>query len=63
MADMNILITVCIAYVAFLFAVAFLADRRARQASSPAMSWDDTLGLMRALDRWRAEVGMRYDGE
>ncbi|MGK0189486.1 MAG: putative dehydrogenase [Verrucomicrobiales bacterium] len=35
----------------------------ARQAASPAMSWDDTLGLMRALDRWRAEIGLRYEGE
>ena len=35
----------------------------ARQAESPAMSWDDTLGLMRALDAWRAEIGLRYDGE
>jgi len=29
-----------------------------RQA--PAMSWDDTLGNMRLLDRWRAEVGLTY---
>ncbi len=35
----------------------------ARQAASPAMSWDDTLGLMRALDAWRSEIGLRYDGE
>ena len=35
----------------------------ARQAASPAMSWDDTLGLMRALDHWRAEIGLRYEGE
>jgi predicted dehydrogenase len=26
---------------------------------SPAMSWGDSLGNMRALDRWRAEVGLR----
>ncbi|MDQ2733195.1 MAG: Gfo/Idh/MocA family oxidoreductase [Armatimonadota bacterium] len=32
-----------------------------RQA--PAMTWDDTLGNMRLLDRWRAEVGLVYDME
>jgi aryl-alcohol dehydrogenase-like predicted oxidoreductase len=30
----------------------------ARQA--PAMSWDDTLGNMCALDRWRAAIGLEY---
>lgn len=30
-----------------------------RQA--PAMSWDDSLGNMRLLDRWRAEVGLYYE--
>jgi predicted dehydrogenase len=34
---------------------AHLADRQA-----PAMSWDDTLGNMLLLDRWRAEVGVVY---
>jgi predicted dehydrogenase/aryl-alcohol dehydrogenase-like predicted oxidoreductase len=34
-----------------------------RQAPSPAMSWDDTLGNMRALDRWRREVGMVFESE
>jgi hypothetical protein len=34
---------------------AHIADRQA-----PAMSWDDTLGNMRLLDRWRAEVGVVY---
>ena len=33
---------------------AHIADRQA-----PAMSWDDTLGNMRLLDRWREEIGMR----
>lgn len=33
----------------------------ARQA--PAMRWDDTLGNMRALDAWRAAIGLRYDWE
>jgi predicted dehydrogenase len=30
----------------------------ARQA--PAMSWDDTLGNVRVLDSWLAEVGVKY---
>ena len=33
----------------------------ARQA--PAMSWDDTIGNMETLDRWRAEVGLVYEQE
>ncbi|MCH2061505.1 MAG: Gfo/Idh/MocA family oxidoreductase [Verrucomicrobiales bacterium] len=32
----------------------------ARQACSPAMGWDETLGLMRALDAWKAEIGLSY---
>jgi hypothetical protein len=27
------------------------------------MSWDDTLGNMRALDAWRAVAGLAYDVE
>jgi len=34
-----------------------------RQAPSPAMSWDDTLGNMRALDLWRESIGLTYDAE
>jgi predicted dehydrogenase len=30
----------------------------ARQA--PAMSWDDSLGNIRLLDQWRAEIGLAY---
>jgi predicted dehydrogenase len=30
---------------------------------SPAMSWADSLGNMRTLDRWRGEIGLRYEGE
>ena len=41
--------------------VAANLDRR--QAPSPAMSWDDTLGNMKALDRWREAVGLAYDFE
>ncbi|HUV04171.1 MAG TPA: aldo/keto reductase [Armatimonadota bacterium] len=33
------------------------------QAPSPAMTWDDTLGNMRTLDRWRLAIGMTYDAE
>ncbi|WP_115849571.1 aldo/keto reductase [Thermasporomyces composti] len=33
----------------------------ARQA--PAMSWDDTLGTMAVLDRWRAAIGLTYPDE
>ncbi len=31
--------------------------------SPPAMSWDDSLGNMRALDLWRESVGLVYDRE
>ncbi|MCJ7752548.1 MAG: aldo/keto reductase, partial [Armatimonadetes bacterium] len=34
-----------------------------RQAAPPAMTWDDTLGNMKALDAWRAEIGLLYDME
>ena len=34
-----------------------------RQASPPAMTWDDTLGNMRALDAWRAAIGLVYEME
>jgi len=36
---------------------------KARQATLPAMSWGDTLGNMVVLDRWRAELGLRYKSE
>ena len=39
------------------------ANLAKRQAPSPAMTWDDTLGNMRTLDRWRAEIGLVYDAE
>ena len=32
-----------------------------RQA--PVMGWEDSLGNMKALDRWRAAVGMKYEFE
>jgi predicted dehydrogenase/aryl-alcohol dehydrogenase-like predicted oxidoreductase len=34
-----------------------------RQASFPAMTWNDTLGNMQTLDRWRESIGMIYDSE
>jgi predicted dehydrogenase/aryl-alcohol dehydrogenase-like predicted oxidoreductase len=34
-----------------------------RQAASPAMSWEDTLGNMRVMDRWRAAIGLVYEAE
>jgi predicted dehydrogenase len=33
------------------------------QRQAPAMTWEDTLGNMRTLDRWRAELGVVYDME
>ena len=34
-----------------------------RQALSPAMSWDDTLGNMKTLDAWREQIGLTYEME
>lgn len=34
-----------------------------RQAPSPAMSWDDTLGNIKTLDAWRESIGLTYDME
>ncbi len=34
-----------------------------RQAPSPAMSWNDSLGNMKTLDAWRAQIGVVYDSE
>lgn len=33
------------------------------EADAPAMTWDDTLGQMHTLDRWRAEIGLTYPQE
>jgi predicted dehydrogenase len=41
--------------------VAVNIDRR--QAAPPAMTWDDTLGNMKTLDRWRESIGLTYDPE
>ncbi|HEV2107880.1 MAG TPA: aldo/keto reductase [Thermomicrobiales bacterium] len=37
---------------------AHLNDRQA-----PAMTWDDSLGNMQTLDRWREQIGLVYDQE
>jgi len=34
-----------------------------KQASAPAMSWNDSLGNIRLLDAWRAQIGVEYDIE
>jgi predicted dehydrogenase len=39
---------------------AHLADR---QAPAPCMTWDDSIGNMRTLDRWRVGVGLRFENE
>ncbi len=36
---------------------------KARQAASPAMSWNDSLGNLKALDGWRESIGLVYDAE
>lgn len=33
------------------------------ERQSPAMNWQDTLGNMQTLDRWRAAIDMVYDAE
>jgi predicted dehydrogenase/aryl-alcohol dehydrogenase-like predicted oxidoreductase len=40
---------------------AILAGKK--QASSPAMSWGDSLGNLRALDQWRESIKLAYDSE
>lgn len=34
-----------------------------RQAETPAMCWDDSLGNMKTLDLWRQAIGLIYDME
>jgi predicted dehydrogenase/aryl-alcohol dehydrogenase-like predicted oxidoreductase len=34
-----------------------------KQAAAPAMSWKDSLGNIRLLDAWRAQIGVEYDIE
>jgi predicted dehydrogenase/aryl-alcohol dehydrogenase-like predicted oxidoreductase len=49
------------AYEADVFGNALLSGKK--QAPSPAMSRDDTLGNIRTLDAWRNEIGLVYDFE
>ncbi len=35
----------------------------AGRTQSDAMSWDDSMGNMQTLDRWREAVGLRYEAE
>lgn len=39
------------------------ANIKRRQAPPPAMTWDDTLGNMKTLDRWREAIGLVYEFE
>jgi len=39
------------------------ANVERRQAPPPSMSWEDTLGNMKALDAWRAAIGLVYESE
>lgn len=41
----------------------FAAGIDGRRAAFPAMSWEDTVGNMRALDAWRRAVGVVYASE
>ena len=34
-----------------------------REVAPPAMTWDDTLGNLRALDLWRQSIGLVYGTE
>ena len=34
-----------------------------QQVTWPGMRWDDTLGNMRTLDRWRKEIGLEYEAD
>jgi len=40
------------------YVAAHIAERQA-----PAMNWEDTLGNMKTLDRWRESIGLVYDSE
>ena len=39
------------------------AHLAARQAPSPCMTWEDSLGQQAALDRWRESIGLVFDEE
>jgi len=37
--------------------------KHVNQQQSPAMPWDDTLGNMQTLDRWREAIGLRFPAD
>jgi len=43
--------------------VAEAIARGDKQATFPAMNWEDTLGNMKLLDTWREQIGLRYKQE
>jgi predicted dehydrogenase/aryl-alcohol dehydrogenase-like predicted oxidoreductase len=51
------------AYLYGLEADVVARDLSRRQARPPAMTWDDTLGNVKALDAWREAVGLRYPAD
>ncbi|WP_157019097.1 aldo/keto reductase [Mesorhizobium xinjiangense] len=44
-------------------AVAETVSAGSQEFAAPGMSWDDTLGNMRTLDKWRAAAGLTYEVE
>ena len=40
-----------------------VARAREGRTEAPEMTWEDSMGNMRVLDRWRAAVGVRYDDD
>jgi predicted dehydrogenase/diketogulonate reductase-like aldo/keto reductase len=40
-----------------------VAGERISEGQAPEMSWDDSLGNIASLDRWRDAVGLLYDSE
>lgn len=49
---------------AFVREAQIVADYRVeRQAPYPAMSWGDSLGNMKTIDRWRETIGLSFESE
>jgi hypothetical protein len=44
----------------FTYEADTVAENLARR-QAPAMSWDDTLGNIKLMDQWRAEIGLSYE--
>ena len=40
---------------------AVVAHAREGRTEAPEMTWEDSMGNMAVLDRWRAAVGVTYD--